>query len=212
MTQTLDMHDALGVGKPAPRTSDVVTADFDSVFSQFDVAHSERTMVRNVVVRTTGGGAHALRARAAIDAVQRSLIKLAVIEAGESDREDLAFISRLLERLTTLAPLARGPASAGMAASDEVAGLPSEVPPIDGAALEAAHRIALSVFPEGSMIHWSDDEDEDGSPLKLMTVESSAPAGVIHAAYLEFMRAWVRAEPSDRRRRIRVSWRVGALG
>ena len=153
-----------------------------------------------------------MRARAAIDAVQRSLIKLAVIEAGERDREDLEFISRFLERLNTIAPLARGAASAGIASSDEVAGLPYEVLPIDGASLEAAHRIALSVFPEGSTIHWSDDEDEDGSPLKLMTVESSAPSGVIHAAYLEFMRAWVRAEPSDRRRRIRVSWRAGAVG
>lgn len=78
--------------------------------------------------------------------------------------------------------------------------------------LEAARRIALGVFPKGSTVEWSDDQDEHGAPLKLMTVASLAPTDVIHDAYLKFMRAWVRAEPSDLRRWIRVSWRVGAVG
>ena len=83
---------------------------------------------------------------------------------------------------------------------------------LDEPSLESVRQIALRSFPDGSSIEWSDDEDESGAPLKLMTVLSPAPVDVTHEAYMAFIRAWVQAEPPERRRRVRVSCRPGVLG
>ena len=75
---------------------------------------------------------------------------------------------------------------------------------LDGSALESLRQIALRSFPEGSSVVWSDDVDESGAPLKLMTVLSPAPADVTHEVYLGFIRSWVRDEPPERRQRSRA--------
>lgn len=72
-------------------------------------------------------------------------------------------------------------------------------------AMEIAGHLALNAFPTGTVVKGSDDVDEDGGPLKLMTVSSPGSIEATHTAYLAFMRSWVRSEPPEHRRRIRVS-------
>lgn len=84
--------------------------------------------------------------------------------------------------------------------------------PLAEAVIETASQLALRAFPAGSTVEWSDDVDENDAPLKLMTVVSPATPAATHEAYVAFVRAWVRAEPPELRRRIRVSCRVGVLG
>ena len=84
--------------------------------------------------------------------------------------------------------------------------------PLAEAVIETASQLALRSFPAGSTIAWSDDVDENDVPLKLMTVVSPATLAATHEAYVAFVRAWVRAEPPELRRRIRVSCRVGVFG
>ena len=212
MTQTLDWRDAIGDAPSAPRSPDVRTVDLESLLGQFEVTPSERAQVRNVLVRARGSGEHAWSARAAFDTTQRSLLSLMFAPAGGGRPDEAEFGARLVERL--LAP----------AVSDRDA-VPGRVMPVvepvdtqvdgsvlDGSALESVRQLALRSFPEGSSVEWSDDVDEIGAPLHLMTVLSPAPADVTHEAYLAFIRAWVRAEPPERRRRVRVSCHPGVRG
>lgn len=84
--------------------------------------------------------------------------------------------------------------------------------PLAEAVIETAKALALRSFPAGSTVEWSDDVDENGVPLTLMTVVSPATPAATHEAYVAVVRALVRAERPELRRRIRVSCRAGVLG
>ena len=212
MTQTLDWHDALGDARQVAPPSDARTVDFDSLLSKFDIARSERASVRNVVVRGTGRGGQFWKARAVFDTMQRSLVASTCFAAGGGGPNEAELVKRLIERLCAFPGSAQDAGSSHNAPSDEAGGAPSEGLAVDPAVLETASQLALRAFPAGSTVEWSDDVDENDVPLKLMTVVSPATSAATHEAYVAFVRAWVRAEPPDRRRRIRVSCRAGVLG
>ena len=121
-------------------------------------------------------------------------------------------MKRRIARLSTFPGSSQDAGPSREAPSAEAAGVPSEGVAVDPEVLETAKALALRAFPAGSTVEWSDDVDENGVPLELMTVVSPATSAATHEAYVAFVRAWVRAEPPDRRRRIRVSCRAGVLG
>ena len=212
MTQTLSWRDAIDDAPLAPRSPDVRTADLESLLGQFELRPTGRPQVRNVLVRARESGGRTWSARAAFDTTQRRLLSLMFAPSGGGRPDEARIVALLVERL--LAP--------GVSDRDAVPGriMPAVEPVdthgedsvLDGSALESVRQVALRTFPEGSSVEWSDDVDESGAPLKLMTVLSPAPADVTHEAYLAFIHAWVRAEPPERRRRVRVSCHPGVSG
>jgi hypothetical protein len=212
VTETLGLHDALGDVQQAAPPSDARTVDFGSLISRFDTPRSERASVRNVVVRGSGRGGRLWKARAAFDTRQRSLVASPDFGAGGGGPDEAELVKRLIERLCAFPGSTREAVSSHDAPSDEAGGVPIEGLGVDPAALETASQLALRAFPAGSTVEWSDDVDENDVSLKLMTVVSPAASAATHEAYVAFVRAWVRAEPPDRRRRIRVSCRAGILG
>lgn len=211
MTQTLNWRDAIGDAPLAPRSPDVRTVDLESLLGQFEVTPAGRTQVRNVLVRARDGDGRTWSARAAFDTTQRSLMSLMFAPSGGERPDDAAFVARLIERLLAVAVPDCDSVPGRVPVVDPV-DAQGDVAVLDGSALESLRQIALRSFPEGSSVEWSDDVDESGAPLHLMNVFSPAPADVTHEAYLAFIHAWVRAEPPERRRRVRVSCRPGVSG
>lgn len=212
MTQTLNWRDAIGDAPLAPRSPDVRTLDLESLLGQFEVTPLGRTQVRNVLVRARDGGGHTWSARAALDTTQRSLLSLVFASSGEGRPDEAKIVARLVERLPAPAVSDSNAVPGRVMPVVEPVDTHGEDPVLDGSALESVRQVALRSFPEGSSVEWSDDVDESGAPLKLMTVLSPAPADVTHEAYLAFIHAWVRAEPPERRRRVRVSCHPGVSG
>lgn len=129
------------------------------------------------------------------------------MQCGEDE-----LVKRRIERLCAFPGSSRDAGSSHDAPSADVGGVPTEGLAVDPAVLETARALALRAFPAGSTVEWSDDVDENDVPLELMTVVSPATPAATHEAYVAFVRAWVRAEPPERRRRIRVPCRAGVLG
>ena len=212
MTQTLDWHDALGDARQVAPPSDARTVGFDSLLATFDMARSERAAVRNFAVRGTGRRGQSWKARAAFDTMQQSLVASTWCAAGGGGPDEAELLERLMERLCALTATAQAVGSSHRAPSAEAGGAPSRGLAVEPAVLDTASQLALRAFPGGSRVEWSDDVDENDVPLKVMTIMSPVTSAATHEAYVAFVRAWVRAEPPDRRRRIRVSCRAGVVG
>ncbi len=82
----------------------------------------------------------------------------------------------------------------------------------DPTALERAQSLAMRSLASDASIEWDDTVADDGTPLKVMRVASDLDAPAAHDAYVRFMRAWVRAEPSVNRRYVRVEFGAGRTG
>jgi hypothetical protein len=190
----------------------LASVESGSLLSPFDEARSERASVRNVVVGGSGRGGRLWKARAAFDTMQRSLVASPDFVAGDGGPGEAELVTRLMERLCAFPGFTQDAVSPHDVPSDAAGGVPIEGLAIDPTVLETASQLALRVFPAGSRVEWYDDVDENDVPLELMTVSSPASATATHEAYVAFIRAWVRAEPPQRRRRIRVSCRAGILG
>ena len=129
------------------------------------------------------------------------------MQCGEDE-----LVKRRIARLSTFAESSQDAGPSREAPSAQAAGVASKDLAVDPAVLARAKALALRTFPTGSTVEWADDLDENDVPLELMTVVSPATPAATHEAYVAFVRAWVRAEPPERRRRIRVACRAGVLG
>lgn len=87
MTQTLDGWHVLGDPQPVPTLQGARTVDFDALLSRSEALRAERTLVRNVLVLDRRDVARPLKARAAFDAIHRSLISWLPTTEGQGDRD-----------------------------------------------------------------------------------------------------------------------------
>lgn len=212
MTRTLDLRDALGDAPRAMASVHDSTFDLESALGTLPPRDQGRRPVRNVLLRSSGTGAPGWSARAALDTDHRALISMMFEALAVGGLDEEAVATRLLQRMPTLwtardqAERAGGETESG-ASAEARAALVAEP-----GVRERVASIALEWFPPGSTIEWSDEVDEDGDGYHLMSVRTPVAAAEAHRAYLAFVGAWARAEPPEKRARIRVSCRPGAAG
>lgn len=202
MTHTLDLRDVLDESASASKRTFDRTYDLRSLLQRHDEGASQRWIVRNLVVMTGPDRAQRTRSRASFDLDRGAMIEVErPAVGGELDWDRLAAsIARHVARGSLWAHDAAHATERGVRGLSNTSGA--------AGAMDTAERLARSAFPAGAFVEWRDVLEDDDGPFNLMVVVSPGSAEEIHAAYLAFMRSWVREETPERRRSIRVACRA----